>query len=170
MTDILPRLYSVLDQLPVIGLPPRLLNVGCGDFPCAPTLAAALPGWMVVGVDRDGAALRRAAAHNGPPRGSTPHLVQGDARDLTALLRAQFGVILVRHPDIFHSRATWTIALPGLVHLLVPGGILVISLYAPEETEMVRALALPPPLALDESVLPGVDLAGRDRFVWAVRR
>lgn len=167
MTEILPRLYGIIDQLPVIGLPPRLLNVGCGDFPCAATLSTALPGWMLVGVDRDGDALRCAGSPNG--RNNTGALlIQADARDLPVVLGAQFGVILVRHPDLFRSRAAWLAALVELVHLLAPDGVLVITLYAPEEVELIHAADLLPLATLDEAYLPRVDIAGRDRFVRVV--
>jgi SAM-dependent methyltransferase len=171
MTHSLPRLRAILTHLPLNGVPPRLLNAGCGDFPSLKTLRAALPGWMILALDRDGPALHRArrALQNNPD--PALHLIQADARDLLALFRpvqqnGGFGLIMIRHPDLFRNRAIWEQTIPALPDLLAPGGVLLITLYAPEEAEIIRALDLPRPLTgFDNGLLPRVDLAGRDRFV-----
>jgi SAM-dependent methyltransferase len=152
------RLRSALAQIPLDGLPPRVLNVGCGIYPSARTLREALPGWALYGVDLDGEALRRA-------RRQTPdlHLIQADARCLPALLRTSFGLIVVRHPDLYGSRAAWSQIISALPALLTPRAALLITVYAPEEAEVIRALTLPPAYPLDG--LAPVDLAGHDRYV-----
>lgn len=176
MNDSLPRLRAILTHLPLNGVPTRALDAGCGDFPSMHTLRAVLPGWMIVGLDRDGHALRRArrSIHtNHADPDPVPHLVQADVRDLPMLFRpisrgGGFGLIIVRHPDLFRNRAVWEQTIPALPGLLAPGGVLLITLYAPEEAEIVGTLCLPAPLPLfDNGLLPRVDLAGRDRFVRA---
>jgi SAM-dependent methyltransferase len=159
------RLRSILAQLPLRGLPARALDVGCGAFPSAEALRETLPGWTIYGLDRDGEALRRA-------RQEAPflRLIRADARDLPGLLRATFGLIVVRHPDLFRYRAAWSQIIAALPGLLAPGGALLIALHAPEEVEIVRALDLPPALPLDDFALPPADLAGHDRFALAYRR
>ncbi len=152
------RLSSALARLPLDDLPPRVLDVGCGAYPAAQTLCTALPGWTLYGTDIDGDALRRA-------RRPDLHLFQADARDLP--LRALFGVVMVRHPDLYRSFSTWAHIMPSLPAYLAPGGVLLITLYAPEEVELVRALSLPPSYPLN--ALAPADLAGHDRYVLAYR-
>lgn len=156
------RLRSVLDQLPAQGVPPRVLSVGCGAYPSARTLHGARPGWALWGLDRDGIALRAA-------RGGMPglRLVQADAIHLPGLLRAQFGLVLVRHPDLHRNRAAWGRIIPALGALVAPGGALVITLYTAEEVDILRGLVLPAPLPLDESALAPVPLGGQDRYAHA---
>lgn len=157
----LARLRSVLTSLPTAGLPPRLLSVGCGLYPCGPTLHGARPTWALWGIDRDGAALRSARQ-----RDPSLRLVRADVRSLPGLLRplvGGFGLVLVRHPDLFRS-AGWAAVLPDLRALAAPGGALVITLYAPDEAEMVRRLGLTQG-AQDQSMYAPVDMAGHDRFV-----
>jgi len=161
--ESLARLRSILAQLPLAGLTPRLLNVGCGMYPSVHLLWDMLPGWALYGLDLDGEALRHA-------RRDAPflRLVRADANALPGMLRARFGLVLVRHPDV-HRRATWCRIIPCLTGLLVPGGYLLITLYAPEEVETVLALDLPPACPLDESALAAPDLAGRDRHALVFR-
>ncbi len=157
----LARLRSVLSSLSTAGLPPHLLSVGCGVYPCAPTLHGARPGWTLWGIDRDGAALRQARQ-----RDPSLRLVRADVRSLPGLLRPMlggFGLVMVRHPDLFRS-AGWAAVLPELRSLVAPGGALVITLYAPDEAEMVRRLGLTNG-AVDQSAFAPVDMAGHDRFV-----
>jgi SAM-dependent methyltransferase len=152
------RLRSALAQLPLDDLPPCVLNVGCGAYPSAQILRDALPGWTLYGMDIDGDALRRA-------RRPDLHLVQADARHLP--LRASFGLVTIRHPDLYRSYTAWAQSMPSLFSNLAPGGLLLITLYAPEEVELIRALNLPPAFALDD--LASADLAGHDRYVLAFR-
>ncbi len=156
------RLRSVLTQFPTEGLPPRVLNVGCGDYPAAAALRQAREGWTLYGLDRDEAALRRA-------RQSDPalRLVCADARDAPRIFRARFGLVLVRHPDIFRDKAMWAVALPRLLALLAAGGVLLITCYTAEESALLAALELPPALALDEDALAPPNLAGHDRYLHA---
>lgn len=159
-----PRLSSILACLPLPGSAPSALEVGCGAFPAARGLAGVLPGWAFYGIDCDGAALRYA-------RCDAPLLclVQADARGLPGLFHACFGLILVRHPDVFHASAAWCAILPALPGLLAPGGVLLITLYAPEEVELITSFGLPPFHRLDESLLVPADLSGRDRFALIYR-
>lgn len=155
----LARLHSLLIALPGVDLPPLLLNVGCGDFSSNLTIRTALPGWTLYGIDLDHAALVRARQQN-----PAPQVIQADATNLPGLLHATFGLILVRHPDLFRHRAAWSRIIPALPVSLAPGGFLVITLYAPEEVELIRTLRLPPAYPLDERTLAAPDLAGHDRF------
>jgi trans-aconitate methyltransferase len=154
------RLRSALTQIPLAGLPPRLLNVGCGAYHSAGVLREVLPGWRRYGVDLDGEALRCARDHTPDLR-----LVQADARSLPALLRTLFGLILVRHPDLYQCRAAWNQIIPALPALLPPGGALLVALYTPEEVDIIRALAPLPAYPLNG--LAPVDLAGHDRYLLA---
>lgn len=163
MTELLTRLDSLLAALPLgPDLPPRVLNVGCGAYSSAATLRAALPGWVLWGLDLDGQALRRAHV-----RAPDLRLIQADARHLPDLLAIRFGLVLVRHPDLAHPRAAWSLVLPALPRLLEPGGLLLITVFAAEEAGRVRALPLPPTYPLDESTLAPVDLSGCDRLALA---
>jgi SAM-dependent methyltransferase len=166
-------LTGLLAQLPLTGLPPRALEVGCGESPAYEALIVTWPGWFYLGLDYDGAALRIARENwmrqTAQPSGSDPHFIQADARELPGLLRTRFGLILVRHPDLFRHRGAWADILCALPVLLMPGGVLVITLYAPEEVEIVETLALPPEIEISPSALPPVDLAGRDRLARAYR-
>jgi trans-aconitate methyltransferase len=159
----LARLRSILAQLPLASLPPRLLNVGCGPYPSAHLLRDVLPAWALYGLDLDGEALRRA-------RRDAPFLclVQADANTLPGLLQARFGLVLVRHPDVYRQ-AAWCRIIPRLPALLAPGGCLLITLYAPEELEALRMLDLPLVCWLDEPALAPPDLAGRDRYPLVFR-
>ena len=160
----LARLRSVLAHLPTADLPPRVLNVGCGDYVCAQTLHGARPGWARFGVDLDGAALRR--AHQRDP---ALRLVHSDARCLPGLVKGEFGLVLVRHPDLFRSQAAWTAILPVLPGLVAPGGGLVITVYAADEADLLRSMLRLPPDALDAAQITAPDLAGHDRFVFVYR-
>lgn len=182
MNAALGRLHSIMIQLPLDGLPPRVLEVGCGADPAA----SVLPGWTFYGVDLDGEALRRARADLEPTIApgiggnldgealrracrAGLRLVQADARRLPDLLHTRFGTVLLRHPDLIRRRAAWGEAIPRLPALLPPGGLLLITLYAPEEVEIVQALDLPPAYPLDAGSLVPCDLAGHDRFALAYR-
>jgi SAM-dependent methyltransferase len=156
----LARLRSLLDTLPAAGLPRRVLNVGCGAFPCAQMLHDARPGWALFGLDVDGTALRRALRAE-----VMPHLVQADAAHLPDMLRTQFGLILVRHPDLHQSPASWDRILPVLPGMLAPGGALLVTLYNPEEAARLRAV-MPAPRVPDPATLAPVDLAGHDRLAF----
>jgi SAM-dependent methyltransferase len=160
--DPLPRLHSILDALPLTGtLPPRVLNVGCGAFPSGPTLRAVLPGWSLWGLDINGDTLRRA-------RQLLPgaHLIQASIAALPGLLYAQFGLVMVRHPDVFRGASLWRAALARLPGLLAPGGVLLVTVYTSGEADSIRALPVPLTLSLDESALAAPNLVGCDR--WAL--
>jgi len=160
----LPRLNSLLVQLPLPDGPGRLLDVGCGDCPAALTLRHALPGWTIYGLDLDPGELRRAHL-----RAADLRLICADASHLPGLLRQRFGLILVRHPDLSLRRRAWSRIIPRLPLSLAPGGVLLITLYTAPEADLLRGLPLPPPYPLDESALAPVDLGGRDRFAAAYR-
>jgi len=157
----LPRLHSLLTQLPTHDLPPLLLDVGCGVYAASVTMRTALPGWELYGIDLDSNALRR-ARHLDPEL----RLVRADARSLPGLLHTHFGLILVRHPDLYLHPTPWQQILMTLPHLLAPAGFLIITLYAPEEIEMIERLGLPPRYP---DMLAPTDLAGQDRFVLVYR-
>ena len=162
----LARLRSVLDWLPVAPLPPRALNVGCGTFACARTLHDARPAWRLVGVDIDGDALRQ-ARHHAP----WLELIQADARRLPLPREMAFGLILVRHPDLFRQPAAWSAIIPALPARLAPGGALLITVYTTDEARLVLGLPLiPAPIVLNNHGLPPADLVGRDRVALAVLR
>ena len=157
----LARLHSLLRQLPLAS-GHNILSVGCGVFPESLTIRTTLPGWTLYGLDLDVDALRR--AHQRDPG---LHLIQADASHLPGLLHARFNLILARHPDIFRHERAWKRILCALPEMLTPGGSLLVTLYAPEEASLVRALSLPSPYPLAQDKLAPVDLAGRDRFALA---
>jgi len=121
-----------------------------------------LPGWTFYGIDIDGSALQRARATF-----PAQHLIQADARSLPGLLHTRFGLILLRHPDLYRHRAAWMRIIPTLPALLAPGAALLIALYAPEEADLIRKLTLPPAYPLNG--LAPVNLAGQDRYLLAFR-
>lgn len=158
------RLASILRQLPPITTP-RALNTGCGAFPAAHTLRQQYPAWVLYGLDRDPAALR--AAQQSDP---ALRLIRADALVLPSLLHTRFGLVLVRHPDLFRHREMWLTVLRRLPALLAPDGVLLVTVYAPEEIDLLRTLEFPSPLPLSEQNLAPVDLAGQDRYVCAWRK
>ncbi len=160
----LARLRSLITALALDGTTPRAISVGCGAFPSAWVLREMLPGWAVYGLDRDGSVLR-AARRDAP----FTRLVQADGRALPGLLRTRFGLILVRHPDLFRYRTAWAGIFPGLPALLAPGGALLATFYAPEEVDAVLALPGTAFARLDEHLLAPPDLAGHDRFALVHR-
>ena len=118
----------------------------------------ALPGWALYGVDLDGKLLQR--VHLDAP---DLHLIQADARWLDRLFHAAFGLVLVRHPDVFR-RSAWKRVFATLPALVAPGGALIVTVYAAEEVERIRAFGLP--LApVDPASLAATGLSGEDRFV-----
>lgn len=157
----LPRLESILHQLPQ-STATCVLSVGCGTFPSALTLRRTRPGWTLYGIDMDRAALCQALEND--PRLC---LVQADIRDLPDVLRRSFGLIMVRHPDLFRHPQTWEAVIPRLPAMLAPGGTLLITLYSPHEASILDGFGLPQRLALDDDALLSVDLVGRDRYVSA---
>jgi SAM-dependent methyltransferase len=156
------RLRSALRQLPLAGMPARALDIGCGANAAANVLHDLLPGWTFYGIDIDHDALKHAQV--GFP---AQYLIQADARTLPGLFRACFGLIVLRHPDLYRHRAAWKQIIPVLPALLAPGGSLLIALYAPEEVELIRGLPLPPPYPLNG--LAPVNLAGQDRYLLVFR-
>lgn len=159
MLEPLPRLESVLRQLPVVDTP-RVLSVGCGTYPCAFTLRHVHPAWALYGVDIDMRALRQAREADRGLR-----LVQADMRDLPGLLRTSFGLILVRHPDLFRHPQAWETVIPRLLSMLAPDGWLVVTVYSSHESAILDDLALPPPQPLNDRALAVVDIIGRDRYI-----
>ncbi len=155
----LPRLESILRTLPAIATP-RVLNVGCGAFPSALSLRKVFPDWQIFGLDLDRQALRQ--AHDSD---SGLYLVQADMRDLPQVMHARFGLVLVRHPDLFRHPQAWEAVIPRLPAMLAPGGVLLITLYSPHEAAMLTGYKLPAPDPLREASLVSVDLVGRDRYV-----
>jgi SAM-dependent methyltransferase len=154
----LARLRSAITRLALEGVPPRGLEVGCGDSPAA-ALAAVLPAWQWIALDVDHSALRRA------PRGSAA-LVRADAERPPLAVGMRFGLILVRHPDVLRRHA-WARLLPGLAHWLAPRGALLITLFSHDEARVVHDLPLPPARLLDDAVLAPATHDGRDRIVLA---
>ncbi len=63
----------------------------------------------------------------------------------------------------------WAVALPRLITLLAEGAVLLITCYTTEESALIAALELPPPLALNAGALAPPNLAGHDRYIHAYR-
>ena len=156
-----PRLASILGHLPPITRP-RALNVGCGTYPSAHTLRRKHPAWALYGLDPDPVALRVARQSDAALR-----LIHADALHLPGLLRTRFGLILVRHPDLFRSREVWRTIMGRLPALLAPDGVLLVTVYAPAEVDLLHTFRLPAPLPLRDQHLAPVNLAGQDRYAFA---
>jgi hypothetical protein len=160
------RLSSALNQLPQSA---RVLEIGCGD--CNGVPLASIAGALYIGVDIDLAALHR-AIHCQPAINQTAlHFIQADIAHLP--LRAQFDLILVRHPDIDKQRRAWECILAGIAPLLASTGTLLVTTYSVAEMETIDGwlaatglIRLP----LDAARLADTDLIGRDRFVIAYQR
>lgn len=160
-----PRLACILAQLPPIHTP-RALNVGCGAYSSVHTLRQHHPTWALYGLDRDARALRIAHRHDPALR-----LIQADARTLPGLLRATFGLILVRHPDLFRHQLDWYAILHDLPALLAADGVLLLTVYGLDEVDLLHTFRLPARLRLDESQFASANHAGQDRyaFAWSAR-
>ncbi len=135
-----------------------VLNVGCGTFPAASALRRVLPGWRLVGVDLDAQALRRARETS-----ADLWLLQADARQLWQTLRAEFGLVLVRHPDVFRRNA-WREIFKRLPALVAPGGVLIVTAYAAEEIARICSFGVPLAPVNQQALVPP-DMSGADRFV-----
>ncbi len=156
------RLRSAIASLALDGVPPRGLEIGCGAYPAAAGLAGLLVGWQWIALDLDEAALRRA------PRASAA-LVRADAEHPPLAVSARFGLILVRHPDVLR-RSAWARLLPRLAERLAPHGVLLITLFDPDEAHALHALPMPPAYALDEAALVPAGRDGRDRVLLAFQQ
>lgn len=155
------RLASLLRLLVLPGQP-WILDAGCGAGADWAVYRAAYPAARIVGLDRDGGALRRA--------GREADRVQADLKALP--FGAGFDLVLARHPDLDRRRDSWA---RFLVEAPVKaGGLLLVSAYALPEIEQARDwLRGAPtwealPLAVERLAPPG--LMGRDRFSLVYRR
>ena len=147
------RIESILAELPC---PQLVLELGCGsDDAAAQYFSRACPRTRWIGIDRD---VTRLA--------SLPHwVVQADIRRLP--LWAQADLVVIRHPDIDRRPVDWQAALAVVPHLLVKGGLLLITTYSLHEYETIGKWVgkLPfQPRKLEEMSLAAADLVGRDRF------
>ncbi|MBN1681237.1 MAG: class I SAM-dependent methyltransferase [Anaerolineae bacterium] len=160
-----PRLVSILAQISLPAAPRTVLNIGCGVFPASRALDAVLPGWTCTGIDLDFYALRRA-------RQAAPglHPVCADATYLPGLFHTRFALILIRHPDVFQHRKTWSRVIPILPNIIAPGGAALITLYTPEEVSLVYTMAPNTIQPVDEQCLARVTLTGHDRYPLIYRR
>src|SRR5690348_7193228 len=75
--------WPALAAMPREGI--RLLDAGCGRGRWALELAARRPGWQVIGLDRDAAALRLAESARRKLRLDNLSFVQGDFVDFRSL-------------------------------------------------------------------------------------
>lgn len=145
------RLNSILAQLP---RPRRVLELGCGSDPI--TVG---PDATHLGIDLDGEVLR---ANQSPGTGNVL-LVQADIACLP--LFARFDLILARHPDVDRHPESWHVALTRAPDYLIPGGVLLITVYSLPEVELIRNWAIPlRPYLLDERKMCATNLAGADRY------
>lgn len=154
------RFASLLRALPPLPIE-RILDLGCGDAKGAIMLAARYPGATIYGIDYDLSALR-----------CVPPCVQPVLADVRQLpFNARFGLIVIRHPDVFRSAAAWKQALQSALELLVAGGVLIVTCYSIAEADRLRAwlaVLLLQPIRLSTD-LAAVDQTGQDRFAFALR-
>ena len=115
----------------LVALPPdglRVLDAGCGDGRWALEFAARRPGWCVVGVDRDAAAISRAEAARDRLQLSNASFVVGDFRGVCfssgfdvvlSIASAHYLAAAGEGPPLFRSFAAW-LRPQGLLCLLGP--------------------------------------------------
>ncbi len=165
------RLASLLRQFPS---PRRALELGCGD---SPALEMVLPEsspvlYLMIGVDRDLAPLRRARRQDSARYlvQADLHLVQADAARLP--FRCRFDLILVRHPDIDQNHLTWKPTIQKAIDWLAESGLFLITTYSVSEIESAGrwlAEAGRTPIGCDERRLIPAGLDGRDRYMLVYR-
>jgi hypothetical protein len=148
------RLRTLFDQLPT---PNLILEIGSGRdpgslfyYPDVPTCA----------VDLDAVALQSA-------RKTNPHScffpIAGDAARLP--LRADFDLILVRHPDVDKWPDRWVGVWAALATRRY--GILIVTTYGVHEMTTIRSsLGRYANFPLRYERLAAVPLSGADRYVW----
>lgn len=146
------RLLGLIKQLPIDAhTTPRLLNIGCGAFVEAPALEQMLPHWTIIGLDI-------------VPLKQKP-VVQIQADGLRLPFNCEFGLILIRHPDVAKYPERWKAIFENLSPYL--NGALLITTYTIDEADFVRRRVKLPRLMLYESKLSPVNLAGQDKFFAA---
>ncbi len=158
----LERFAALLRLLPADAVR-SVLEPGCGVFESAPFLRAAFPYALLIGVDRDRYAI---GAH---ARQSAAILIEADIRALP--FRAAFDLIVIRHPDVHRSRASWEALIRSLSRWIASGGYVLVTTFTLEEHERVRAW-LPDGLRVipvERAALPAADAVARDRFVLLAR-
>ena len=126
--DNLSRFASVLRQLPLL-VAPSILDLGCGTARCALAIQERWPDVTPIGLDCDQAALRHG------PNAFAP--VQADLRALP-LHAGQFGLILIRHPDVDRAPESWRAAIQVTPALLCVGGILLVTCYSLAELDQIK--------------------------------
>lgn len=161
MTADLLRLRAVLGSLfPDSSQVHRVLNLGCGAFPSASVLRALFPAARLIGLDRELYALS--------PQPETA-LIAAVGAYAPFAPTARFDLLLVRHPDVDRDPAGWQRVAATLPAWLSSTGRLLVSGYAAHEVDTLRAILLV--CGLREcplpARLPAVDLAGRDRVLFA---
>lgn len=111
---------------------PRVLELGCGSGRLLGPLAAA--GNQITGVDSSAEMLQRAQArsHSAIARGEVT-LVQGDMRDLSALVPESYDLVVIPLNGLLHvddAQAQRRVLLQA-AHVLRHGGLLAIDVFHP---------------------------------------
>jgi hypothetical protein len=113
----------------------RQLSIGCGAF----EESACLPD--CIGID-----VEAGCGH-----------VQADGRWLP--FACPFDLTIIRHPDVARNPAAW-----GSILQAYPG-LLLVTLYSPDEVDFVRQHVSRRRYPISERRLAPVDATGRDKFV-----
>ena len=145
------RFAALLDQLTLPEIPRRTLSIGCGAFTEYALLHQRWRGWLHLGIDWDREALRTAPQET---------VIVADAQQLP--FACDFGLILIRHPDVIKCPHNWTAIIQQAPRFLAHEGVLLITTYSLQEWDFVqRIIKLQ---TIDTANLPPIDLVGRDKF------
>ena len=144
-----------------------MLDLGCGSAECANPIKQRWPEAHITGIDRNGLVLP-----------SVPSFVTAVQADVCALpfKPAVFGLIIIRHPDVFRRSIDWKAAINGSARLLSNTGCLLITCYSLPEAERIngwlRQAWLPlghgAQIFLRPEIIAVSDLVNHDRsaFAW----
>ena len=127
-SDSLTRFTGILCQLPVLPVP-RVLDLGCGTARCAVAIQRRWPEVRFYGLDWVTTNVQK----NIP----SAAVIQGDLRALP-LRRQQFGLVVIRHPDVDCAPQGWQSALHIIPELLSEDGLLLVTCYSLAELDRIR--------------------------------
>jgi SAM-dependent methyltransferase len=159
-SDNLLRFAEVLKQLPPLPVL-RVLDLGCGAARCALAIRGRWPGATIFGVDWMVTDVQKRV----PTFGS----IQADLRALP-LRRGQFGLVVIRHPNVDQVPETWKTAIQSVPNIVCEDGLLLVTCYNLAELERVRFwLSGQTEIRVSPERLTQPDGVGHDRYVAAWR-
>src|SRR5579864_132780 len=97
---------------------------------CALAIQLRWPEARIFGLDRTVAGIQK--------QHLTGIVIQGDLRTLP-LRRRQFGLVVIRHPDVDRASESWQNAVRTVPDLLCESGLLLVTCYSLAELDRIRS-------------------------------